>query len=391
MRICQVAPCFPYQEYLDGISVEKKYHVGGVERHILELSKALVKRGNSVTIFTTRAPFHRQYHEIDSFDIIRIPYGLKLYSSSIPFNLFKYFNIQDYDVIHAHTPNPMMADLACLKNNGEKPFILTYHNEITKGGLIGKTISSIYNKTFGYSLLKKSDLILTTTKDYAEESINLKKFRNKIKIVPNGVDVSRFSPTTDGKPIRKKYNIPKNSKVLLFIGALEQYKGIEYLLAAFKKVISYTNDIYLIIVGKGSLLEKLKSKVIQLGLSNNVIFAGYVKDIDLPFYYAFCDVFILPSVSKKEGFGIVQLEAMASGKPVISTNLPGVLEVDKDEVASLHVPPMDAEVLANAIIKLVLDSELLRELGRKGRFLVEERYIWDKIAGDIEKVYYEVA
>lgn len=387
MKICQVAPCFPYQEYLQGKLIEKGYHIGGVERHVFEISKALTNRGHSVTVLTTRSPFHREYHEIDEIEVVRVPYGIPLYSSSVPFHLFWHLKQHDYDLIHAHTPNPTIADLACLKNWGEKPFILTYHNDIAKNSGIGKIISYIYNNTLGTFLLKNSDLIITTTMSYAQKSTNLKRFKHNIRVIPNGVDLNKFNKNVDKEKIKMYYKIPIESKVILFIGVIEEYKGIEYLIKAFKKVLNYEKKSYLIIVGAGTLSKKLKEMTLKLEIPDNVIFAGYAKDSDLPYHYSACDIFVLPSISEKEGFGIVQIEAMACGKPVICTNLPGVSEVDKDEVASIHVPSKDSEALANAIIELLEDENLAIKKGANGRKLVEEKYTWDKVAKMTEKVY----
>ena len=390
MRICQVVPCFPYQEHLEKKVIETGYHIGGVERHVLEISNALIKRGHSITILTTRSPAHGRYHEIDGIKVIRVPYGIPLYSSSIPFRTFGYLNLHDYDLIHAHTPNPTIADLSCIKNQGKIPFILTYHNDITKDGNLGKIISYAYNSTLGSFLLKNSDVIITTTKSYAEKSNNLINYKYKIKVIPNGVTLNKFNDDMDRKKIKVAYNLPIQSKVILFTGQIEEYKGIKYLLQAFRKILDYEKTSYLIIVGSGALCKYLKEITSELEISDNVIFSGYVRDRDLPHYYSACDIFVLPSISKKEGFGIVQLEAMASGKPVICTNLPGVNEVDENEVASIHVPPKDAEALANAILILLKNEKQAKEMGANGRKLVEEKYSWDKVAEKTEIVYNEV-
>lgn len=390
MKICQVVSCFPYREYIEGTPVEKGYHIGGVERHVLEISKALTKRGLFVTVLTTRAPHHKNYHEINEFEIVRVPYGVPLYSSSIPFSIFRYLDPDDYDLIHAHAANPTIADLACFKNFGKIPFILTYHNDITKEGYVGKIISYIYNKTLGDFLLKNSNVIIATTKSYAEKSIRLKRFKHKIRVIPNGVNLNTFNKNIDEKKIRIHHSIPIQSKIILFVGALEMYKGIEYLLKAFKKILNYEKTSYLIIVGMGSILKQLKEMTVELEISDNVIFAGYVSDNDLPYYYSACDLFVLPSTSSGEGFGIVQIEALACGKPVICTDLPGVNEVDKNEVASLHIPPKDCDSLANAILELLENEKLAREMGENGRKLVEEKYTWARVAEEMERVYREL-
>lgn len=390
MKICQVAPCFPYKEHLDGEKVEKGYHIGGVERHVFELSMALTDLGHSVTVLTTKSPSHRIYKEIEGIEILRVPYGISLYSSSIPFGIFRYFNPIKYDLIHAHTPNPTIADLTCFHNKGKVPFILTYHNDITKDGFHGKIISTLYNETLGSFLLTHSNMIIATTQNYVKMSVNLRPHRKKVKVIPNGTSLEKFSTIYNENFLVNRYNISPDSKVILFVGALEEYKGIDYLIAAFKKALDHEENCVLVIVGFGILFEKLRRFSEKKEISDKIIFAGYVRDDELPNYYASCNFFVLPSISEKEGFGIVQLEAMACGKPVICTNLPGVNEVDIDELASIHVPPKDVDSLANAMITMLENDDLVKKMGINGRMLVEDKYDWKKIAKMTEKIYNEV-
>lgn len=389
MNICQIAPCFPYYEHLTGNKVEKGYHIGGVERHVFEITCGLMKRGHSLTVLTTESPLHEKYTEFKGLNVVRIPYGIPLYSSSLPFSVFKYFNPKEFDIIHAHTPNPAIADFACIKNAKRVPFILTYQNDIIKEGLFGKIISTTYNLTFGKYLLSNSDLIIASTKSYIKASATLNDYSDKLEVIPSGVNPSIYSTDVSLK-IKEKYNIPFESSIVLFVGALEEYKGIDYLIEAFGEVLTFDPKCYLIIVGTGSILEKLKKQASTLNIDKKVIFAGYVKDEEKPHYYASCDVFVLPSISEKEGFGIVQLEAMASAKPVICTDLPGVREVDDKRVCSICVPPKDKVKLYEAIVSILNDSSLRLKLGTNARKLVYGNYTWDKIAEKIEEAYMKV-
>ena len=391
MKICQVVPCFPYREHLKGRSVEKGYHVGGVEKHVYFISKKLLELGNEVTVFTTKSPQHESLSEIDSdIDIYRVPIGISLYASSIPLHILKDLKGKEYDLIHAHTPTPAIADLAALKNFiKRKPFILTYHNDIGKEDTFGKIVSSAYNATLGTFLLAHADAIIATSKSYAMNSKNLKKYHQKVKIIPNGVDINVFHPERDSVKVREKYKLNQD-KIVLFVGRIDYYKGCNYLIRAFADVIKAIPQVHLLFVGAGPLIGELKILAESLNIASKVSFTGYVSDEDLPYYYAACDVFVLPSISFYEGFGLVQLEAMACGKPVITTTIPGVREADANEVASIHVLPKDEKALANAIIELLEDEDLAIKKGGNGRKLVEEKYMWEKIAEMTEKVYKEV-
>lgn len=370
--------------------MKERYRVGGVERYVIELSNALMERGHIVSVLSTRSSAHSSYQEIGAFEVMRIPYGIPLYNSSIPFGIHKHLSSNDYDVIHAHTPNPMIADLACIENRRTTPFILTYQNDITKNGCFGKIVSFLYNRTFGTYLLKNSNLIIATTRSYADKSKYLKRFKSKVRIIPNGVNAHRFNSVVNGNQVKTHFNVPRQSKVVLYIGALEGYKGLKYLITAFREVALTKSGVYLIIVGSGSLSAPLNELARELEISKNVIFAGYVPDRLIPQYYAACDVFVLPSVSEKEGFGMVQLEAMASGKPVICSDLPGMNEVDADAVASIHVPPQDTEALAQAMVTVLENEDLAIKMGRAGKKLVEQKYSWNRIAEMTENVYNEV-
>ena len=387
MKICQVVPYFPYKEHLQGCLIEDGYHIGGVERHVYNLSTELAKLNHEVTIITTRSPSHDRLSDITDFKVIRIPIDLRVYSSPVSFGLLN-LTLKEFDIIHAHTPVPFAADLVAIKNLKEKkPFVLTYHNDISKDSGLGKLISTVYNSVFGRLLLNHSDIIIATTKSYAIHSRQLRKYLYKVRVVPNGVDTKRFHPKLDRNKIRKKHGISEDAKVILFVGNLEAYKGCEYLLSAFSIVAKEINDAYLILVGKGSLESRLKQIIMKFDMKNKVFFAGYVRDNELPYYYAACDVFVLPSISEYEGFGIVQLEAMACGKPVIATNIPGVREVDKKELATIHVPPKDKRALAEALLTILKDEKLAIKMGNNGRKLVEEFYSWPKIARTILQLY----
>ena len=392
MRICQVVPCFPYQEHLGGRAVERGYHVGGVEKHVYYLCQELSRLGDEVTVVTTKSPAHNSLSEIDSnINICRVPFGIPLYSSSMPLQILKHLKPTEHDIIHAHTPTPAIADLAALKNILKRcPFILTYHNDISKNGIVGTVLSTAYNSTLGTFLLAYANAIIATSMSYATNSARLKKYLPRVKVIPNGVDVEIFHPVISNQKMRENFGLPPESKIVLFVGRIDPYKGCNYLVRAFALVANELSQAGLLFVGTGPLIEKLKILTKDLDIDSKVIFAGYVPDEDLPYYYAACDVFVLPSVSPLEGFGIVQLEAMACGKPVITTTIPGPSEVDAEEVATIHVPPRNEKALAEAIIKILEDKKLAETMGKNGRKLVEGKYSWAKVAQSIQELYREI-
>ena len=391
MKICQVSPRFPYKEHLEGKAIEKSYPVGGVSQVVYHLSKELSQLDNDVTIITTKSPRHYDLSEpyLKNVTIRRVPIDIRFFSSSlIALRMFKSLIPSEYDVIHAHTPVPLAAEIAALRNIRKKsPFILSYQNDMCKEGFLGNIATMVYRSTFGRFLLKHSDAIITSTKSYAVNSKPLARYLHKVKTIPNGVDITRFHQKIDGSVIKRKHSLDKSSKVLLYAGRLELYKGCDYLVRAVAAAIKELPQVYLILVGIGPEEARLRAIAKELGIDSNIIFAGFVSDEDLPYYYAACNVFVLPSVSSLEGFGIVQLEAMACGKPVVTTTLPGPSEVDAEEVATIHVPPKDTEALANAVTKILSHEDLAKKMGENGRKLVEAKYTWSKIARDILSIY----
>ena len=389
LKICQVVPCFPYQEHLNGAPIEAGYHIGGVERHVYILAHELAKRGHDVTVLAARSPKHSQLSEIENLSVRRVPREVSLYNSYLPLSLLWHFDPSEFDLTHAHTPVPAIADIAALKNiTARTPFILTYHNDITKSGFLGGVISSIYNITLGKSLVKNSDIIITTTQSYADNSKLLKSSLSKVRVIPNGVDCDLFKPGLDTIFAREKYGINPSDKLILFVGHLDHYKGCEYLVRALPLIAEKIEHVHLLVVGSGPQSGFLRQISAALHVEDKITFAGYVEDGYLPYIYASADVLVLPSVSSYEGFGIVQLEALSSGKPVVTTTLPGVRDVDPQEIASLHVQPKNPLALSEAITTLFENPDLSKKMGRNGRELVLERYSWPKVVESIEKLYF---
>jgi glycosyltransferase involved in cell wall biosynthesis len=283
----------------------------------------------------------------------------------------------------------MIADLAGIKSFKKRPFVLTYHNEIGKEDILGNIVSQIYNVTLGNFLLTRANLIIATTQSYAKDSMQLRKHLQKVRIIPNGVDVEIFNSRLDGHEIREKYDLDETAKIILFVGRLDHYKGCHYLINAFSRVLNDIPEARLILVGKGPLEMELRSQIRKKGLTSKIILAGYVRDKDLPNYYGASDLFVLPSISFHEGFGLVQLEAMACGKPVITTTLSGVAEVDSEGTCSIHVPPKDEISLAEAIKHLLKKCRVMEDMAKNARKKAIN-YSWENVVKKLEVTYKDI-
>ncbi|MEM2900793.1 MAG: glycosyltransferase family 4 protein, partial [Thermoplasmata archaeon] len=232
--------------------------------------------------------------------------------------------------------------------------------------------------------LSNSDRIIATTETYAATSRSV--WNTNPIVIPNAVDCKRFNPSVDSKNVRKRFGL-ENSDVVLYVGRLVHHKGLEYLIESAK--YGDKNTKYLI-VGDGPYRGKLEEIVRRLKIQNRILFIGKVSNKDLPYYFSACDVFVLPSVSRLEAFGLVALEAMATEKPVVVSNIPGVREVITEGVEGLHAEPMNAKDIAEKIKIILRDKELAKKMGKEGRKKVEEKFKWEMVAERIEAVYEDV-
>jgi len=214
----------------------------------------------------------------------------------------------------------------------------------------------------------------------------------KTETIYNGIDLSHFDPKIDGAKIRSEFKIGKDTKLIGAIGHFAPLKGYEELVSALAELVRGGFDVKLAVVGDAiyphskSYKQKLLSLVDSNGLKDRVIFAGLREDI--PELLASFDIFVLPS--RSEGFGRANLEAMAMGKSVISTNVGGIPEVVLDGVTGILVPPGNSKALSHAIMRLLDDSHLRESMGREGRRRVEKHFTLQAHVQSIEEIYGEI-
>lgn len=347
-------------------------HMGGIENHLYILSNELVRHGHDVTVFVSNDSNKYEEDSISGVKVFRYPEFFRILNAPISF--FKKIDRKDFDIIHVHLPNPM-ASIYALFNSGDN-LIVTYHSDVIKGGIVGKILNSLYTHFFLKPLLTKADKILATSQNYVSGSKILQDYSGKVEIVPYGIDLDIFNHDDNRSIIKELKSNYKNKKVLLFIGRLVPYKGLEYLIYAMTEVVSKFRDTKLIIVGDGPLTTKLKELVLRLRLNDYVEFVSGLHNTKTPPYYHLSDVFVLPSVYKAEAFGIVQLEAMACGKPIISTSVDGsgISFVNQNNKTGIVVTPRNPKALSDAIKKLLKAPKLRKTFGNNGKERVEKYF-----------------
>lgn len=266
-----------------------------------------------------------------------------------------------YDIVHVHHPDPMAA-LALALSGYKGKVVLHWHSDIQKQ----KYLLKLYRPLQDW-LLRRADLIVGTSPVYLDESPFLKNVQQKTVCLPIGVPPILPEPEAVDK-LRKQYG---EKKIVFSLGRLVAYKGFTHLVEAAR----FLKDDYVVLIGgTGALEQALCQQIKRLGLENKVVLLGRIPDRDLPAYFGACKVFCLPSVQKTEAFGIVQIEAMSCGKPVVATRIPqsGVSWVNKHGVSGLNVMPGNAGELARAI-QDIADNESVYD---KYSTAAKNRY-WD--------------
>jgi glycosyltransferase involved in cell wall biosynthesis len=364
--------------------------VGGAESYVRNLATALSVRGHQVTVYCSARPLRSGTSFDNRIKVIRMNTPLLLYGT--PLVLFPLSIITEkYDVIHANFPSPYLASISSyISNFTSTPSVLTWHNDLPPVTSGARILVNLHN-SFAPFYLRYFDRIIATTEVYATRSRILRRFSSKVTVVTNGVDTKRFSPEVDGEKIRARYNLGQN-KIALFVGALttfHAYKGVDVLIKAFSLVSKQNKDSRLLIVGGCNMLNNYKQLAIELGISELVIFAGFVKDDELPEYYAASDFAILPSKDSSEGFGLVLIEAMACGKAVIGSRTGGIVDVITDDKNGLLVKPGDVEDLSSAMISMFRNDEKRIMMGIAGREFANF-HDWNNVAEKVEGIYNQV-
>ncbi len=370
MQILQVSPYF-YP------------HFGGVESHVLGLSENLIKLGHEVEVVTSRYSRMPEIEKYNEIKITRLPQWINLYNTPVVTAIQSFVRRSHADVVHVHSPPPFTERFAAKgAKESNKPLVVTHHCDLELKGIFGNIAVNLYQSMLGKYPLKTADKVISTTKSYASTSRSL--WDIDVEVVPNAVDIDRFHPTNEGKHIKEKYT-EDGEPIALFVGRLVPHKGIGILIRAIER----TQYGKLLIVGDGPYLSWLKKLVKKLDVEKRVVFVGPISDYWLPSYYAATDVVVLPSTSRLEAFGIVGLEGMATGKPLILSDIPGVRDVISNEEGFI-VEPLDPDAIAEALEKIWNGPEIAKQMGKKGRERVVELFSWEKVAKDVEKIFYDV-
>ena len=367
------------------VHIFKDYYpptTGGIEQHMNLLCKRLA-RDVDVTVLVPSRSRRRLQEREDGVQLLRVPefgrYASVPLCPTMPVELRRLRP----DIVHIHFPNPM-GDLAYLMSGCQAPLIITYHADIIKQRVFVPSYRPILRWLFD-----RAQRIIVASAEYMASSQFLGCYRGKCTIIPYGVDLGGLA-LRDGEAaaveaLRRSLGI--GTPLVLFVGVLRYYKGLDVLLQAMAKVRRGR----LVIVGRGPERATLEAIAAQLGVAGRVIFTGEVSEARLRVLLHAADVFVLPSIDRCEAFGIAQLEAMACGAPVVSTDLPtGVRFVNRDGETGVLVPPRDPDALAEALNRLSHAPELRSRLGQTARARIEAEFTAEQMAVKTLEVYRKV-
>jgi len=376
---------------------------GGMGNSAFHFARVSASLGHEVTIFT---PLYAKAAmstpdlndnlstAVENLKIVRLRPLISFGNAAVLPQLL--WRLKGFDLVHLHYPFYGSAEVVWLRKLFDRKMKLLTHYHMDNIGRGFKGLIFRLSRIFILSsIIRQSRFVTCASLDYIKNSSiadHYELHKTKFKQVTFGVDPDRFRP--DGS------KVAGNDRRLLFVASLDKahyFKGLPILLNALKLLKNDDTmrraalNLSLSIVGDGDMKSYYRKLVSSMQLDEAVSFLGGVSDSDLARIYSQADIFVLPSVNKGEAFGLVLLEAMASGLPVVASNLAGVRNVFRNEIDGLLCRPGNARDLAYKLKTLLLDDDLRSRMASAGRELVEKKYSWTHIAGELDGLYCRAA
>jgi len=353
---------------------------GGMERAMYEITEGLNARGITCDVLCSNTESVEEVSEFDGYTVYRAAsYGLL---NSTPISPGLVTNLKKlgsrYDIVHIHHPDPM-AFLALFLVRPSARVVVHWQSDIVRQEWMLKLFLPLQNW-----VLRRADRIIVASEAYARHSPYLDAYLEKVEIIPNGISDEKLQADEKRvEEIAKRYG---NRKIVLAFGRMVSYKGFDYLIEAAQ----FLEEEYLVLIGgDGPEKERLQEKIDTLELRTKVQLLGHIAEEEKYDYFQAASIFCLPSVTKAEAFGIVLLEAMAFGKPIVSSRIEssGMIWVNQDQVTGLQVPPRSPAALAKAIKKITNDPELYRKFSQNGRKRYLELFTQEKMLESLCTLY----
>ena len=351
--------------------------VGGIEYHLRLLAEAQARRNLDVTVLVASAVGRASVREENGVRVIRTRPWVTVASTPLSPGLARWARRIVPDVTHLHFPYPP-GDLAHSAFGRGRVTIVSYHSDIVRQRWLGKLYGPWMRR-----LLNKADRVLVGSPSYLRTSPHLQRVTESCSVVPMGIDPSPFQAVDSqgSDQIRNRQGPP----LVLFVGRFRYYKGVDILIEAAPDI-----DARILLAGTGPMERRWRRLAATSPAASRIRFLGHVPDEELPLYYAAADVVVLPSSHRSESFGLVLLEAMASGRPVVSTELgTGTSFVNQHGETGMVVASGDADALADAVNALLRDPEQRRQMGANGRQRVLQEFHFEQMVDRTINVYRE--
>jgi len=380
-------------------------YYGGMGNVVFQTAAELSKRGHSVIVYTPKYYEPREIKGVDeepaaahAADLTEEIGQIRRLKPTFEFGNAARLpqlavELDDFDLVHLHYPFFGTAGIVrkWKRTRPEIPLVITYHMDPRGLGWKGLFLK-LYSRYYSSRVMAAADKLIASSYDYVEASEAAEFLRDspeKWLELPFGVDIDRFRPRPAPPDLFARHNLTPDAPTILFVGGMDRahyFKGIPILLEALLLLKKQGDPVQAVLAGDGELRQEFELRVKAFGLDPYVKFAGYVSNEDLPRYYNMADLLVLPSIHQGEAFGMVLLEAMASGVPVVASDLPGVRTVASDGGWLFETSnPRD---LAPVIYDYFLNSpEERTNWRRRVREIVEEKYAWAPIVDKLENIY----
>lgn len=383
---------------------------GGAERVLFEQSTRLAKRGHSIHILTRKLPEHKK-NRVTIHGVKEWRYRLNYHSNDFKFffdtyfygrKLFNYLQKKyRFSAINFHQPISSFAVISSPLSHTTNKFYTCHSLSFEEFAIRNSKNKTLLNRSFHLfhiiirkwlekKVLNDSDKIIVLSQYTKNKLKNLYHIDSKnVSIIPGGVDLKRFYPFLKKNQIRRSFGIPGNKFILFTVRNLVPRMGLENLIIALKDIVNKAPDIFLIIGGEGPLKHKLEQLSLKLDLNRFIKFVGFIPEKELPKYYQLADLFVLPT-KDLEGFGMVTLEALASGLPVLGTPIGGTQEILERFEPEFLFKNTDSHSISHLTIKKYIkakqDPQWWKDVSMRCRSFVEENYTWKQNIDSLEEM-----
>ncbi len=371
--------------------------VGGIARHCEGLAKALVKQNHEVHLFTLDFPGSPSYEEMDGIKVYRASTELghpNFLTWVLMFNHFLTKRVADvaskvdFDVMHVHDWLAAFSGIS-FKHYLKKPMVLTVHStEVGRAQGLHSPDSFSINGIEWWAMYEANRVIVCSQSMKNEICDHFNLPREKVDVIPNAIDATKYQISVDRGAVRQRYGVGYGEKLILCVGRLVPQKGIEYFIRAIPAIAKRYPEAKFVIVGEGWSRDILEAEAHASGQGRKIQFTGFASDQEVINLMTSADVLVVPSIY--EPFGIVALEGMATGVPVVASKVGGLSEVIEHDRTGLFVYPKNPESIAWGIDKVLSDPDHAKWMTENAKEKLHNAYSWEAVAMKTVDVYRKV-